>query len=156
MQVRITQELFDVILHHSRVCYPLEACGLIAGSVQGDTKTIKKVYPLHNTQQSRVHFAFAPKDQQNAVKNMRSLDLSPLGTFHSHPDSPAQPTEEDIDLSQDPTASYLILSLKTTTPVLKSFHVDRKTRLVEEETLVVGPIEDDGETKPEASPEANP
>jgi proteasome lid subunit RPN8/RPN11 len=137
MQVHISQELADTILSHSRVCYPLEACGLIAGIIDGDNKIIKKIYPLHNTEQSRLHFGFSPKAQQNALKDMRSLNLTHLGNFHSHPDSPAKPTEEDIDLSLDPSASYLIVSLKTTIPVLKSFHVDKKTRLVEEEMLVV-------------------
>ncbi|MDR2405214.1 MAG: M67 family metallopeptidase [Deltaproteobacteria bacterium] len=141
MLVHISEDLVNIIVHHSRVCYPLEACGLIAGSVEGEKKIIKKVYPLHNTEQSRIHFNFAPKEQNNAVKDMRSLNLSPLGNFHSHPESPAVPTEEDIDLSTDPSHSYLILSLKTSTPVLKSFHVDKKTRLVEEETLVVEPSE---------------
>ncbi|MDR2200230.1 MAG: M67 family metallopeptidase [Deltaproteobacteria bacterium] len=142
MQVHITQELVNIIIHHSRVCYPLEACGLIAGTVEGDNKIIQKVFPLHNAEQSRVHFGFAPKEHNNAVKEIRALNMSPLGIFHSHPDSPAKPTEEEVDHSLDPTASYLILSLKTTTPVLKSFHVDKKTRIVEEEELVVEPLKD--------------
>jgi proteasome lid subunit RPN8/RPN11 len=47
----------------------------------------------------------------------------PLGNFHSHPETPARPSEEDIRLSYDPTASYLILSLMHPEPELKAFHV---------------------------------
>jgi proteasome lid subunit RPN8/RPN11 len=138
MRVHISQELFDVILHHSRVRYPLEAYGLIAGSVGEKGKVIKKVYPLPNPKQSHGYPSAGPQERQKAEKDMRSLNLSPLGTFHSHPETPALPNDEEIESSKDPTASYLILSLKTTTPVLKSFLVDKKLRQVEEEILVVG------------------
>ena len=141
MLVHISQELVNVLVLHARVCYPLEACGLIAGESDGDKKIVRKIYPLHNTKQSRVHFGFAPKEQQTAVKDIRALNMSVLGIFHSRPDSPAEPTADDIDLSPDYAASCLILSLKTTIPVLKAYHVDKKTGQVEEETLVVEPMQ---------------
>lgn len=52
-----------------------------------------------------------PKDQLNAVKDMRAKGYVPLGNFHSHPESPSRPSEEDKRLAYDKDASYMIISL---------------------------------------------
>lgn len=59
-----------------------------------------------------------------AIKDMRSLGLKQLGNWHSHPESPSRPSEEDIRLSFDSKASYMILSLMAENPVLNSYHVE--------------------------------
>ena len=56
---------------------------------------------------------------------MRQNGLKPLGNWHSHPETPSRPSEEDIRLSYDSKASYLILSLmEEDKPVLNAFHVE--------------------------------
>lgn len=65
-----------------------------------------------------------PKDQLDAVKDMRAKGLVPLGNFHSHPESPSRPSEEDKRLAYDKEASYMIISLMDIeNPVLKSFRI---------------------------------
>ena len=65
-----------------------------------------------------------PKDQLDAVKDMRAKGLVPLGNFHSHPESPSRPSEEDKRLAYDREASYMIISLMDIeNPVLKSFRI---------------------------------
>jgi proteasome lid subunit RPN8/RPN11 len=63
----------------------------------------------------------APEDQFSTIKDIRKKGLTLLGNFHSHPATPARPSEEDIRLAFDPSLSYLIISLKDPEPVLKSF-----------------------------------
>jgi len=123
MTVRLKYSDFEVIAVHAKKGLPNEACGLIAGKIENNIKTVEKVYLLSNTDNSPEHFSIDPKEQLAAVKDMRALGLSPLGNFHSHPATPARPSEEDIRLSYDPKASYLILSLAEETPVLKAFEV---------------------------------
>lgn len=66
-----------------------------------------------------------PKEQLAAVKDMRANGLVPLGNWHSHPESPSRPSEEDKRLAYDSTASYMILSLMDNeNPVLNSFHIE--------------------------------
>ena len=73
---------------------------------------------------SNEHFTMNPKDQLNAVKDMRAKGLVPLGNFHSHPESPSRPSEEDKRLAYDKDASYMIISLMDIeNPVLKSFRI---------------------------------
>ncbi len=51
---------------------PQEACGLIAGSDYGDERVIEKVYYLTNIDASNEHFSLEPKEQLQAVKDMRA------------------------------------------------------------------------------------
>lgn len=56
---------------------------------------------------------------------MRAEELVPLGNWHSHPESPSRPSDEDKRLAYDKTASYMILSLMNKDePVLNSFHIE--------------------------------
>jgi proteasome lid subunit RPN8/RPN11 len=123
MIVRLKHSDYEAIVAHARSGLPNEACGLIAGKIDNDIKTVDKIYVLSNPDSSPEHFSIDPKEQLAAVKDMRALGLVPLGNFHSHPATPARPSEEDIRLSYDPKASYLIVSLAEETPVLKAFGV---------------------------------
>jgi len=121
--VKMKQADYEAIVAHARAGLPNEACGLIAGNIVNDIKTIDKIYLLSNPDNSPEHFSIDPQEQLAAVKDMRARGFSPLGNFHSHPSTPARPSEEDIRLSYDPKASYLIVSLAEETPVLKAFGV---------------------------------
>ena len=123
MMIRLKKSDFDAIAAHARGSLPNEACGLIAGIADNEVKTVEKVYLLSNMDNSPEHFSIDPREQLAAVKDMRANGFIPLGNFHSHPSTPARPSEEDIKLSYDPMASYLILSLAEETPVLKAFGV---------------------------------
>lgn len=137
MKIKIKQSDYDAIVAHAKAGLPNEACGLIAGTADGEEKRIEKVYLLTNADQSPEHFTISPKEQLGAIKDMRALGLSPLGNFHSHPATPARPSQEDIRLAYDPAASYLILSLAGEEPVLKAFEIANGT--VALQTLEINP-----------------
>ena len=117
---------FEAMLAHARCCFPEEACGLIAGRIDADgSKAVGKVYLLENIDHSREHFSLDPRDQLAAIKDMRANGLVPLGNWHSHPESPSRPSDEDKRLAYDSRASYLILSLmEPDAPVLRAFHIE--------------------------------
>ena len=123
--IKIRQSDFDAIVSHAQSCLPEEACGLIGGTKEADAHHIEKVYFLENIDHTNEHFSLNPKEQLRAVKDMRARGLVPLGNWHSHPETPSRPSAEDIRLSYDSTAHYLILSLMDAEhPVLNSFHVE--------------------------------
>jgi len=127
---------YNIILEYAISELPNEACGLIAGEINGNDKIIKKVYLLTNIDHSNEHFSLDPKEQLAAIKDMRSLGYIPLGNWHSHPESPSRPSDEDKRLAYDSKASYLILSLMDKEkPVLNSFKIQGDT--AEKENLVV-------------------
>ncbi len=124
---------YDIILNHAVKGLPNEACGLIAGKVSGEDKHIEKVYLLTNMDESNEHFSMDPKEQLAAVKDIRENGLSLLGNFHSHPESPARPSEEDKRLAFDTKAEYLILSLlNREEPILKAFLINAEKEVTEE------------------------
>lgn len=115
---------YNKIVEHAKKELPDEACGLIAGEINGDDKVIKKVYLLTNIDHSNEHFSLDPKEQLSAIKDMRANGLVPLGNWHSHPGSPSRPSDEDKRLAYDSKASYMILSLMDIdNPVLNSFKI---------------------------------
>ena len=109
---------------------------MIAGVKDGADKHIQKVYLLTNIDHSNEHFSLDPKEQLAAIKDMRANGLVPLGNWHSHPESPSRPSQEDKRLAYDKTASYMILSLmELEQPVLNSFHIEDDD--AEKEPLVI-------------------
>ena len=134
--IRLSKEDYEKILNHAVKELPNEACGLIAGEKSGDDKIIKRVYLRTNIDHSNEHFSLDPKEQLAAVKDMRANGIVPLGNWHSHPESPSRPSEEDKRLAYDKTASYMILSLMNREePVLNSFKISGDT--AEKEELVI-------------------
>lgn len=136
MKIELSREDYLGMIAHAESELPNEACGLIAGIQSENEKIIKKVYYLTNVDHSREHFSLDPKEQLHAVKDMRENGLKPLGNWHSHPESPSRPSEEDKRLAYDSNASYLILSLMDQEhPVLNSFHINGDQ--AEKEELVI-------------------
>ncbi len=123
-KVIIKKQDVEEMISYAREKLPQEACGLIAGSDYGDERVIEKVYYLTNIDASNEHFSLELKEQLQAVKDMRARGLKPIGNWHSHPESPSRPSQEDKRLAYDSKASYLILSLMEKEAVLNSFHVE--------------------------------
>jgi proteasome lid subunit RPN8/RPN11 len=125
--LRIKKADCEKIASHAISCLPNECCGLVAGKIEGGTRTVEAVYALTNVDSSGTHFTIDAREQLAAVKDMRARGIAPLGNFHSHPATPARPSEEDIRLAYDPSASYIIVSLMGEEPVLRSFRVESGT-----------------------------
>ena len=135
--IKLSKSDYKKILKYAESELPDEACGLIGGEItESGDKIIKKVYLLTNTDHSNEHFSMDPKEQFESIKDMRANGFVPLGNWHSHPESPSRPSEEDKRLAYDSKASYMILSLMDReNPVLNSFKI--KGSDAEKEELVI-------------------
>jgi proteasome lid subunit RPN8/RPN11 len=134
--IKLSKADYEKIVAHAESELPNEACGLIGGVIDGADKDIKKVYLLTNIDHSNEHFSLDPKEQLAAIKDMRANGLVPLGNWHSHPESPSRPSDEDKRLAYDSKASYMILSLMDReNPVLNSFKIQGDQ--AEKENLVI-------------------
>lgn len=135
--ITLPKSEYEKILAEARLRDPDEACGLIAGHRSGDDKIVEKVYILENIDHCPEHFSLDPKEQLQAVKDMRANGLIPLGNWHSHPATPSRPSDEDKRLAFDSNASYMILSLQEKdAPVLHSFHIENRTDSTREELII--------------------
>ena len=127
----IPRHIINEIIAHAKLELPNEACGYLAG-IGTD---VKQAYTLTNIDHSPEHFSFDPAEQFRTVKAARKAGHEILANFHSHPESPARPSEEDKKLAYDPEISYIIVSLASETPDVKSFKI--RNGEVEKEEIVV-------------------
>jgi proteasome lid subunit RPN8/RPN11 len=118
--IRIPRTIYDDLIDHSRSGFPLEVCGILGGT----DDTVTAIYRMTNSDASNEHFMMEPREQFSVVKEMRAKGISMLAIYHSHPESPARPSEEDIRLALTPGVSYLIVSLQDAAqPVIRSFKI---------------------------------
>lgn len=117
--IRIPQQIIDGIIAQAKSELPDEACGLLTGN----EREVKKQYPLTNIDHSPEHFSFDPREQFQVLKSARAEGQRIIANYHSHPASPARPSEEDKRLANDPNITYLIVSLAQEVPVVKAFVV---------------------------------
>lgn len=136
--LQIRKSDYQKIIEHAIAELPNEACGLIAGIMEGEIKVVKEVYMLTNVDASNEHFSMEPKEQLNAIKDMRAKGYIQFGNWHSHPESPSRPSEEDKKLAHDSAADYLILSLMDKeNPVLSAFIIKEHRDVLKEEILYI-------------------
>ena len=78
---------------------------------------------MENTDSSGEHFSLNPEEQFAVVKDMRTRGIKLMAVYHSHPETPARPSVEDIRLAYDPGLSYVIVSLADGIDTVKSFRI---------------------------------
>lgn len=117
--LKIPRAIHDDLIAHARADFPIEACGMLGG-VDG---AVSAIFRMANTDQSNEHFMMDPKEQFAVVKELRNRGLAMLAVYHSHPESPARPSEEDIRLALTPGVSYVIVSLAGPEPDVKAFRI---------------------------------
>lgn len=119
LNMEIKKNIIEAIVGHAKKDAPLEACGYLAGR----ESVVTASYPLVNIDSSSEHFSFDPKEQFAVMKDARSKGLSLYAVYHSHPQSPARPSEEDKELAHDPGMLYVIVSLALGREDVKAFKI---------------------------------
>lgn len=119
-RLSIPRGIHDELIAHAREGFPLEVCGILGGK----DGVVERVFRMTNTDASNEHFTMEPREQFAVAKELRAQGLEMLAVYHSHPESPARPSEEDIRLALTPGISHVIISLLDAgQPVLKSFKI---------------------------------
>lgn len=129
--MKIKNEIVIKIFEHGEKESPIEACGYLAGI----GSIVTKHFPLRNIDQSSEHFSFDPGEQFNVNRLVRKEGIEILGIYHTHPASPARPSEEDIKLAFDPNIIYIIASLIDRERQIKAFRIIKGQ--VQEEKIIL-------------------
>jgi proteasome lid subunit RPN8/RPN11 len=127
----LTEEVAQGLVAHARECAPIEACGYLSGNASLVTQRL----PLTNVDASAEHFSLDPAEQFAAVRLIRSQGQSLIAVYHSHPATPARPSEEDIRLAVDPALWYVIVSLVQPEGSIRSYRI--RNGVVTEEPVVI-------------------
>lgn len=116
----LPQRILDTMTAQAEAETPIEACGMLSGQ----ERIVRDIHQMTNADGSEEHFAMLPAEQFAVAKQVRAAGTEILALYHSHPASPARPSEEDIRLAFTPNVVYLILSLmEQWRPDLRGFRI---------------------------------
>lgn len=103
----------DEIRQHGARDYPYECCGLLLGSFElNGSKLVTQTYPISNAREEaakRNRFLIRPEELLRGERYARDNKVEVVGFYHSHPDSPAVPSQYDLEHAW-PTYSYIIVT----------------------------------------------
>ena len=110
--IAISEKQLSEIREHGIRDYPYECCGLLLGRFESDRKVVSETFPISNAREEsakRNRFLITPEELMKGERYARQHDLEVVGFYHSHPDSPAVPSQYDLEHAW-PTYSYIIVS----------------------------------------------
>ena len=114
--IAIPDKCTDEIRRHGANDYPHECCGLLIGGFDpSGVKVVVETYPISNAREEsakRNRFLITPEELLRGERYARDKNLEVIGFYHSHPDSPAVPSQYDLEHAW-PTYSYIIVTTAT-------------------------------------------
>lgn len=131
--LRLPNDIYIRVLAHCIAGLPEEACGLLAGDPA--TGEVATCYPTRNVAASARVYTVDPKEHLLADRDAEAHGYEIIGVFHSHTHTDPYPSPTDIAQAPDPAWHYVLVSLRDSEPMLRSYTiVDGR---VEEESVVV-------------------
>ena len=140
--IALSEQHLGEIRAHGERDYPFECCGLLLGSfAQNGRKVVLETYPISNAREEeakRNRFLIQPEELLQGERYAREKGIDVIGFYHSHPDSPAVPSQYDLDHAW-PTYSYIIVSVSSVRAEdLRSWEMEvDRTRFNTEEITVL-------------------
>ena len=136
---RVSSQAYAEIIGLCLDEYPLEACGLLAGTPgpdggAGDSATA--FYGCRNTDQSARVYTIDPRDHLAAELAAEEHGWEINAVVHSHTHSEPYPSPTDVAAAPDPSWHYVIVSLKRDAPEVRSYRIIDGQIIAEQ--LVVG------------------
>jgi proteasome lid subunit RPN8/RPN11 len=138
MTLLLSEDLLQQIRVHGESRYPYEGAGLILGHMCNGTREAIAIMPLANRSAVHSHrYLLDPHDMLVSEIHAERLGLDILGIFHSHPDSPAIPSQQDLDTAF-PWFSYLITSIQAGVARLsRSWRLEEERGIWTEEGITI-------------------
>jgi proteasome lid subunit RPN8/RPN11 len=108
---------------HAEREYPKQCCGLLLGWRRDHDKHALRAQACRNAAPAPAEsFLVAPQELIEWQRCGREQQFEILGFYHSHPDQPANPSEQDVSLACWTNCSYVVLSVEDgVLTVLRSF-----------------------------------
>jgi len=113
MNIQLLRTLQARIFDQLEASYPNEGGGFLLGTLRDDTVIIEDVVPIENvfaSEEQHHRYTMTPQDWMRLEDEAEARGLALVGYYHSHPDSPAFPSEFDRDRAM-PNFAYLITSV---------------------------------------------
>ena len=132
--LKLTREMVDQMVAHCLRGLPYEACGLFAGgAAEGE---VRVVYPTSNAAHSALLYSVDPQQHLRADRDAEGRELSIMGVFHSHTHTEAYPSPTDVAQAPDPSWHYVIVSLRESSPSIRSYRISEGAAIEEQIELM--------------------
>jgi proteasome lid subunit RPN8/RPN11 len=130
------KRILDQMVSHCLDGYPLEACGLLGGSVDhSDTGRVDGCYPVDNVALSARVYEVDPRGLLRADRAAEAAGGQLIGVYHSHTHTDARPSPTDIAQAPDPDWHYVLVSLRDLHPSVRSWRI-RDGKIIEEPVVL--------------------
>jgi proteasome lid subunit RPN8/RPN11 len=133
--LRLPAQVYTQIVAHCLNGLPDEACGLLGGDL--GTGAVRRCYPTRNVAASAKLYTVDPKEHLQADRDAEANAMVIMGVFHSHTHTDAYPSPTDVAQAPDPQWHYVLVSLRDTHPMLRSYLIVGER--IEEEAVLVEP-----------------
>jgi proteasome lid subunit RPN8/RPN11 len=131
--LRLPNELYLKMVGHCLAGLPDEACGLLVGPYGSGQVTA--CYPTRNAAASARIYEVDPLEILKVDREAQKLGVDIIGVFHSHTHTEAYPSPTDVVQALDPGWHYVLVSLRDTSPVVRSYRIEDGA--ITEESVVV-------------------
>lgn len=131
--LRLSRPLYLQMVAHCIRGLPEEACGLLAGDAR--TGAVERCYPTRNAAGSARVYTVDSRDLLHADREAEREGFQLIGVFHSHTHTDAYPSPTDVDQAPDPEWHYVLVSLRDTHPVVRSYRIAGGG--IDEESVIV-------------------
>jgi proteasome lid subunit RPN8/RPN11 len=111
LTLEISAKHVKQISSHSKESYPIEACGVLIGTLAGDVRAVTEVWPAKNQLSSESSYEIDPETLFRAFSHAEQNKVEVVGFYHSHPFWSAETSETDKTRANYPSLSYLIYSI---------------------------------------------
>lgn len=119
--LRLPAHVYTQIVGHCLSGLPDEACGLIAGDLTSGAAV--RCYPTRNVAASAKLYTVDPVEHLRADRDAEEQGMAIIGVFHSHTHTDAYPSPTDVAQAPDPAWHYVLVSLRDTHPMLRSYRI---------------------------------
>jgi [CysO sulfur-carrier protein]-S-L-cysteine hydrolase len=127
--VTISQRQREELISHAHDEAPNECCGYL----RARDGVVEEVVRAENVRRSPYGYELDPRSL--LVANELDDEGFGVAIYHSHPRSPAEPSQTDINLATYPHWTYLIVSLHDEEPDVRAWRIE-DGRVAEEELVV--------------------
>lgn len=134
--ISIDPKAKELMIEDGVKTFPDECCGFLYGEEDNKgNREVKEILVVNNAKKGdkRRRFEISPKDYMKGEQYALERNLQLLGVYHSHPNHPAIPSEQDRIAAQ-PFFSYIIISIAGNyTNDVRSWRLNNSLQFEEEE-----------------------
>jgi len=122
----VPRAIVEEIVRHVEEEYPVEACGVLLGSVRGGAAVVRRVRRLRNILASSTAFWFDVREWMATIIDARRAGMEYIGLYHSHNrEQPLPSLSDQHRMLECPGEVWLIVAYRPGhEPRLAAYRVD--------------------------------